>query len=279
LIFGLLCVVAAAPDAALDDWGFDDDPPAVDVGRMPVRWVDRPLVVLPRNYRVELLGGGTVVDPNDGVGRLGLGMRAGVIRNLEVEIELLRLDISASPGFSLRQPRLGLRYRLLDGPFEVALGLGTEVPIDGDFTVDGGVQTRAHLGPLRWDLSATAHSSRPTTGDGQPDALGESGLWVQAVRRFAVGALGRLRLSPLDTADTLSAQLGAAVAWTAGVSKASGFGSDGARPSWELVAVVWSPDVRLEGSEVAGPRFGDTWSGWVALRMFFIDRGRDGFRR
>ncbi|MGF1511119.1 MAG: hypothetical protein ACFB9M_16620 [Myxococcota bacterium] len=260
-----------------DPWESELEP-VLSAGHIPVPFVERSLVLPNRTFRVELLGGGTTLAESDGLGRIFFSARAAITHAIEVELELLRADLSPTPGYGLRQPRLGLRVRLLEGPFEVAVGLGSEIPVDGDLTVDGGVETRLHIGGwARWDLRAGANSRRPVTADGEADAQADTELWFQLGPRLALGGMARLRGVELFDVNTLSGQAGAGIAWTVGVSKQPGFGDEKKRAQWELIGLAWSPEEALVGESLALPRIGEAWSGFLLIRWFFVNLDRDPF--
>jgi hypothetical protein len=279
-MLGPICVVAAAvaaptlsADPAWDRDGSETDPWASAGSErrgsvaLPLRFVDRPLVLPRKAIRVEFELGGAVPTSTQGVVRIELGARVGVTDYLEIDFRLLRADLSPIFGFGLDQPRVTARTGFRLGPWEGAAELGFEVPVGSEFAMEGGLRSRLHAGPLRWDLSATAATDRRVVPEGAPDLEVRTALFLQPHPMLFLGPSAELRTDLIE-ADAGQVRVGGELGFTFGT---------GGRPVWELSARVWSGEFGVWGPEPPPPRFGRTWSGGLRLGLFFRDQSRDPF--
>lgn len=266
--------------AALANVGFEDEAP--DDREVPVAWAQRPLVLPARSQRVEFDYASTVIRRGrvrEPEAYLGAGTLRGTLGFglFQVEVEALRARFTQVLGFGLEQPRIAARLRLFEGPVQVAVGAGAEVPVSGTLGADAELRVRVGSQLARFDLAGIIQSRRLSTADGEPTVGAEAGAWIQLCPRVALGGLAELHAG-IATARAIFMRAGGGLSWVVADAGTGPFGDGPARPTWELLARVLSPDVELARGPPELPRVGEAWEGALTLRLFFVDRKRGDFR-
>lgn len=278
-------VTLAAPTRARAQWDLDDDTawdlnadrvqdedglegPSRRTLSLPFRFVDRPLTLPKKAIQVEFLAAGAVPTSTQGLVRLELGARVGVTDFLEVGIFLLRADLSPISGFGLAQPLVTTRFGSAFGPVDLAAELGLEIPVSGEFAVQGALLGRLHAGPARWDVGVTAANMRRVTPEGQADLEVHSALDLQPIPQLYLGGMGELRTDLLEARQG-QLRIGGRLGYTGGR-----YGPTRG-PKWELEARVWSPEIEMWSGLPLPPRVGRTWSGGLWLLLFFADQSHN----
>jgi len=250
LDFAVALFVLAAPDV---DFGSSD--------RVPLSRAARPLILPKNRYRIDFGGSASRLDDDDGLFRLDVGGSAGLGAGLEARLDLLRWNFARVAGFGLEQPRLALAYGFLRGVVELAAEVGAEVPSGGDFAGDLTLLARLHGGPwVRLDIEAgVAGSTSPIRPESR--AFARSRLVLTPIGPFSLVGGVATRLLTLTKARTLAGRAFAELSVA--------FPTSDREARAEVVLVGRSPEVPLEGADLEDPRFGSTFSGGLAVRLFF----------
>lgn len=150
---------------------------------MPLRSVDRPLTLLEDHFGLFPAALGTPYQ-NKGLVGLFFGAGYGIDDDFEIGLTLLRVTMSPAPDTGLDAPTGYVKYRLLDGPLEIAGLAEIELPLD-DFTeFRAAIPMRLHLPMVRLDLEPGVFG-----GIANPIAVGvevPAELRVQLGDRFAL---------------------------------------------------------------------------------------------
>jgi len=185
-VFCSLAFSAYAEDTGELDYRFT----LVDQKKLPLRRVQRPLLMPLHYYEIYFDAEVTQVDPRTPWTQIGIGASYGISNDWEVGMLILPISFSAATDSGFSTPEFQLKYGLLKGVFEVSLDFSTILPIATEVTPMLKLNTRTHLGEwISLDLGAYARYE-----------------FVGGHSKFFAGAPAELRLQILD-ALSLSASV------------------------------------------------------------------------
>jgi hypothetical protein len=267
---------APSSDEAREDGdadGADDTSTIVDVRRMPLAFVDRPLVTPKDVWVVVAQTGFGLLDEDSPVVPLVVGARFGVDGDLEVGLELLRLTMSPHPSTGLGQPLVHALYRLVGGPFELGVQGTATLPTASTHAVSLALPMVLHAGVLRVDLAAAIAAQGATKWT----------FGAEAPAEVTLGLGDRLRLSGgvhFTMPDFEQAAVLVRPSFRVGLAIPGGSDEDLDAPRgavFDLGVRVTLPDVALRGQRPEDPAFGNYFA--IALEgRFFVPRDRDDHR-
>lgn len=114
--------------------------------KLPLRRVQRPLVLPTRFFETFFDSELTRIEPGTPWLQLGLGAAYGIDKDWELGMLIVPLSFSAHPDSGISVPEFRIKRGLLRGAFEVAAAASTILPLFGEFTPTLALKTRSHFG-------------------------------------------------------------------------------------------------------------------------------------
>jgi hypothetical protein len=153
-------VLVAFAVALLATTQFDDDTGLRRELRYPRNQSERPLTIMNDLFAVWGRAGGGQLTGDSAVIYLGAGAVYGMSDDLQVELELLRLDLSSVPGTGLRDPLGAVTYRATRGVFELGARASSTIPFGGAWTLSASIPMLFRVAPFaRIELVPEARAS------------------------------------------------------------------------------------------------------------------------
>ncbi|MCK6544366.1 hypothetical protein L6R52_00720 [Myxococcota bacterium] len=248
----------------------DDTSTIVDMRRMPLDYVARPLVTPKDLWVIVASSGFAQLDEESPVVPLVVGARYGVDGDLEVGLELLRLTMSPNPSTGLGQPLVHALQRLVGGTFELGIQGTATVPTGSAHAVSLALPMVLHARVLRLDATLGLGAASGTK-------------WIfsaEAPAEVTVGLGDRLRLSAgvhFTMPDVRRPDLLVRPSFRAGLALPEKVedGAPGRRGTvFDLGVRVTLPDLALHGERPEDPAFGNYFAILLEGR-FFMPRERE----
>ena len=234
---------------------------------MPLAFVDRPLTTPADSFELIFELAYSQLSDRWPVVTGEAGARYGIDENFEVGIRLLRVSMSPAPNTGLENPMGFLRYRLVDGLFELAGYIESEIPFGGVYEANLRIETLTRVGRIaRLDFG-------PTVG-----LLGEDPIrfraWAPLELAFQIGdhvklsAIGIVELYDLNRARNVLGRAGLRFAYTFGEQRAIA----------DLGLLAMTPNLALSGERQQNPAFNNYFLVLVDLRWFLANDDDDDWR-
>jgi hypothetical protein len=254
-----LAVVSSAN--AGDDSELDYRFTLVPKKKLPIRRVERPLILPLRHYELRTNAHITQLDPATPIVSLEIGASYGISSNWEVGILLLPLSFSASADSGVGTPEFIARYQLFRGVLEGAFEFSSILPLVGEVSPTLKFLTRTHLGA--WasiDLGAFARYE-----------------FIDAMPNFQAGAPAEFKLQILDS---LSLSISGEVALTDSARKWVSVWAQSALvytfhdtngPSADIGAGVRTANSVLQGGMPADPALGNYPAIYLFANFYYLE--------
>ena len=242
------------------DQGEQDERPHPGGTRFPVRLVERPLTLTRGIYGLTFDLGVSQLAPEVPIVSFLAGTGYGISDDFEIGINVLPVTFSPAAGTGLEYPSVFLKYRLVRGAFEVAVGAQSQLPFGSPIAISAGFMFRAHLGRFAViDCSPTAGALFGDQIEANARAPVEIGL--QFGERFALSLKGEANYADFYP-ERLVANASVKLSYT--IPNQRGALGD-------IGVVVTSPNYSLRGELLPDPEPGNYFFGGVVARFFLVE--------